>query len=305
MTDYTNTFAGTAKDTANDIILGADHDTEYDSLATHIATKLDLAGGTVTGVIDGDDATDSTSGGTGSIHTDGGIGAVKDMFTDATLHVKGDVTAGDLATLGYSSTWGAKLTGQGSLYDCTLVNDLGNAALGVRTGTVDTQHNGSLFINNGTKGISFDGATAAGGMTSQLLHNYEEGTFDITLTATSGTVTLDSSLNSLAYTRVGRLVHVQGRIQIDSVSSPTGDITFNGLPFTTSTLSEGQGRTKTVISAQAFVGSLTDEWVQLELTNGATTGSLTKANGAGASSIASNIQATTNLYFNFFYLVAS
>lgn len=39
MSDYSNTFGGAAKDTAGSTIIAADHDTEYDSLATHIATK--------------------------------------------------------------------------------------------------------------------------------------------------------------------------------------------------------------------------------------------------------------------------
>lgn len=39
MSDYTNTFGGAAKDSANDTILGAAHDTEYDNIATMSATK--------------------------------------------------------------------------------------------------------------------------------------------------------------------------------------------------------------------------------------------------------------------------
>jgi len=44
------------------------------------------------GVVSVDDTTDSTSGTTGSIHTDGGIGAVKDIATDANLIVAGTAT---------------------------------------------------------------------------------------------------------------------------------------------------------------------------------------------------------------------
>ena len=39
MSNYTNTFGGAAKDASNDIILGADHDTELDAVATASATK--------------------------------------------------------------------------------------------------------------------------------------------------------------------------------------------------------------------------------------------------------------------------
>ena len=41
MSDYTNTYGGAAKDAANDIILGADVDTQLDNIATMSATKAD------------------------------------------------------------------------------------------------------------------------------------------------------------------------------------------------------------------------------------------------------------------------
>jgi hypothetical protein len=44
MSDYSNTFGGAAKDTANSTVLGADHDTQYEAIATMSATKLDTTG---------------------------------------------------------------------------------------------------------------------------------------------------------------------------------------------------------------------------------------------------------------------
>lgn len=41
MTDYTNTFGGAAQDAASATILGAEWDTEYENIATAIATKQD------------------------------------------------------------------------------------------------------------------------------------------------------------------------------------------------------------------------------------------------------------------------
>jgi hypothetical protein len=52
MSDYSSTFGGAAKDAANSTILGADHDTEYDALATASATKSDkVASATVDNLI--------------------------------------------------------------------------------------------------------------------------------------------------------------------------------------------------------------------------------------------------------------
>ncbi len=166
MSNYTNTFGGAAKDAANDIILGAAHDTEYDAVVVAVTTKADkivsgttdnimtmdsggdlknsgklitdkadVAGDTYTGVIDQDDATDSTTGGTGSIHTDGGMGAVKEIVTDATFKPIGDTASGDLAAFGHTTVDGAILTGQGSTNDVVLKNDADAIALRVPTGT--------------------------------------------------------------------------------------------------------------------------------------------------------------------------
>lgn len=78
-------------------------------------------------------------------------------------------------------------------------------------------------------GITFP-ATQSASTDPNTLDDYEEGTFTAGITcATSGTVTLIAS--TLMYTKVGRLVHIYGRIQVGSVSSPVGDVRLTGLPF--------------------------------------------------------------------------
>ena len=90
-------------------------------------------------------------------------------------------------------------------------------------------------------GITFP-ATQSASSDANTLDDYEEGTFDVTITAsTSGTVTLYTAVNSLAYTKVGRLVTVTGLIQISSVSTPVGGVSINGLPFAVGNLAEGSG----------------------------------------------------------------
>jgi hypothetical protein len=98
-------------------------------------------------------------------------------------------------------------------------------------------------ITQGTaaKGINFTANTPAAGMTSQLLNWYEEGLYTATLTCSvSGTITVDSNFNTLAYTRVGRLVTVSGGIRVSAVSSPTGAVVLN-LPFTSANLNKEAG----------------------------------------------------------------
>lgn len=58
------------------------------------------------------------------------------------------------------------------------------------------------------------------------------GTFTATLICgTSGSITLTSGYDTLSYVKIGRFVMVQGQIQVDSVSSPTGSLLLTGLPF--------------------------------------------------------------------------
>jgi hypothetical protein len=100
---------------------------------------------------------------------------------------------------------------------------------------------GNLVIGTSGKGIDFS-ATAGTG-TSELLSDYEEGIFTATLTpATSGTITLASTGNELAYTKVGRQVFINGLLIVDSVSSPVGGSVKLNLPFTTVNLGDGAGR---------------------------------------------------------------
>ena len=85
-----------------------------------------------------------------------------------------------------------------------------------------------LRMASGTGGIQFNGNTAA----ANALDDYEEGTFDPTVTMhISGSFTLQSSFNSLSYTKIGSTVLISGQIRIDTVSSPSGNIKITNLPF--------------------------------------------------------------------------
>jgi len=70
---------------------------------------------------------------------------------------------------------------------------------------------------------------------SNVLDDYEEGTWTPTLTcSSSGSYTLDTGANLAAYTKIGRVVHVQASIGIASESSPNGNLRMS-LPFTSFT----------------------------------------------------------------------
>lgn len=134
----------------------------------------------------------------------------------------------------YNSSAGTKLT---------IVNPkIAGATDGVYTNGQDISIvSGNLNVGTAGNGVNFAADGNAGGMTSELLDDYEEGTFTVTLTPASGSISLFSTNDSLSYTKVGRMVHVTGSLRVQSVSTPSGDVTLNGLPFTIANLSKTSG----------------------------------------------------------------
>jgi hypothetical protein len=87
---------------------------------------------------------------------------------------------------------------------------------------------GLIYAN---AGIAFP-ATQVNSGNANTLDDYEEGTYTPTLSGDSGTITLSSSIDLMQYTKIGRVVTLTGRINIASVSSPSGSLKIT-LPFAT------------------------------------------------------------------------
>jgi hypothetical protein len=92
-----------------------------------------------------------------------------------------------------------------------------------------TVTSGNVVLSSGN-GIDFSAAGNASGMTSELLDDYEEGTFTpgIQGTTTGGTATYASAVGT--YTKVGRLVTIQAFLQWSS-GTGSGAMQITGLPF--------------------------------------------------------------------------
>jgi len=93
-------------------------------------------------------------------------------------------------------------------------------------------NNGNLVIGTAGKGIDFSAATDAGGMTSELLDDYEEGTFTPALwgNSTAGNTAYASQVGF--YEKIGRTVHIRGSIEVSSKGTIDGLVFVTGLPFT-------------------------------------------------------------------------
>ena len=125
--------------------------------------------------------------------------------------------------------------------DCSsfVVKSAGDAKMTLASGNLSLA-NGNLVMSTSGKGIDFSAtADGSGTMTSELLNDYEEGVFDAFFITGGGTVTINPGSNQCRYTKIGRLVTVQGDISVSSVSSPTGALLISGLPYTIATGAEG------------------------------------------------------------------
>jgi hypothetical protein len=94
-------------------------------------------------------------------------------------------------------------------------------------------NNGNVVISTSGKGIDFS-ATAGTG-TSELLADYEEGTWTPVDSSGAG---LTFSGASGTYTKIGRQVTVNGQLTFPATAS-TANIAIGGLPFTVGTFSVG------------------------------------------------------------------
>jgi hypothetical protein len=93
---------------------------------------------------------------------------------------------------------------------------------------------GNLVIGTSGKGIDFSVDGQAAGMTSELLDDYEEGTFTATLTPAVGAFSAPITATA-TYTKVGRAVYIAlslVTVSDKTVGTASGALTITGLPFT-------------------------------------------------------------------------
>ena len=123
------------------------------------------------------------------------------------------------------------------IYQNQDVNNGTSYFLRARAGGTDRAHlysNGTLQLHSGNlklasgNGIDFSATGGPGSMSSELLDDYEEGTFTPTDASGAG---LTFANAAGIYTKAGRMVHVQVRVVYPSTSN-TGYVSIGGFPFT-------------------------------------------------------------------------
>jgi hypothetical protein len=97
--------------------------------------------------------------------------------------------------------------------------------------------NGNLVLASG-KGIDFSANGNAGGMTGELLDDYERGTWSPVPTVNYGTGSITGHSSQGTYIKIGNLVHVKFQIYGITWSGSPINMGVNGLPFTVNASSE-------------------------------------------------------------------
>jgi len=125
----------------------------------------------------------------------------------------------------------------------------------------------TTFKTNGTEnaridadGLKFNGDTAA----ANALDDYEEGTF--TLTISSASFTISSQTNT--YTKIGNTVSIRGRITFSAVLTNGSSVVFTGAPFTCTNSMHGVGVAReTTTSGDIFTAQLSAGTATFALTS--------------------------------------
>ena len=162
-------------------------------------------------------------------------GAIIDLYKDGT-------TVGSI-----SSDNSSNLTIQGKsssdfsiLFGTNKLNPKNHAGTGAKDNAVDLGDSDDRW-----KDLYLGGGLYVGGTgTANKLSDYEEGLHSATITDTGGTatITMNTSYDQLSYTKIGRLVHVQGTLLIASISATISGTVRITLPFAASSLADQSGK---------------------------------------------------------------
>jgi hypothetical protein len=123
---------------------------------------------------------------------------------------------------------------------------------------------GNLIVASG-QGIDFSATSGTG--TSELLSDYEEGTWTPTIGFSGASVGVTYSAQSGTYTKTGRQVTLNFDVRLSNKGSSTGVWEIGGFPFTAG--SEGHGN----LHFQTG-GALVNEMAAIRVTGGSTFGGL-------------------------------
>jgi hypothetical protein len=182
--------------------------------------------------------------------------------------------------------------------------DVANAGLRLgynSSNTVKINSSGNIVFNSGS-GIDFSATSDTGGMTSELLDDYEEGTWTPQLDFNGGTTGITYAALNGAYIKIGRMVMVRGGFALTNKGSSSGSAYVGGLPFTVESLSYADA---TAIGGAAALSSINGPPVVVA--QNAQTKALLWYNTTSGTRVLitqANFNNNTELYFSLVYTVS-
>jgi hypothetical protein len=171
----------------------------------------------------------------------GSISASGMIDSNGLTLTKNNFTIDTQGSISYHDVVGLTLKGKSaSVFDFSYYNPYGNAVITNPINSNDINFNtgsvligmGNLKFNTAGQGIDFSATSnSSGTMTSELLNDYEEGTWTPTLTDNASANVYSSGTRYGFYTKVGRIVTATA--VFDATTCVAGNsVKVGGLPFT-------------------------------------------------------------------------
>ena len=136
---------------------------------------------------------------------------------------------------------------------------------------------GSLIMANG-QGVDFSATSEAGGKTSELLDDYEEGTWTPSDESGAG---LSFSVTGSVYTKIGRMVYARAHSIVFPTTSDSNTAHIGGLPFSCSS-NHGSGGRAVISNSNAYAQLVDNNTSKFWIYGATTTSGSTMAQLSGA-----------------------
>jgi len=127
------------------------------------------------------------------------------------------------------------------------IDSSGNVLVGITTARANA---GDVQVS---KGISFP-ATQSAQSDVNTLDDYEEGTFDVSVTFGGASAGITYSQRNFAYVKIGRTVYITGYVLLSNKGSSTGSAAITGFPFVAATGNATHSAFSFHINAMTFDG---------------------------------------------------